>query len=182
MYLSLCENLLLKTKVSIEEQRIRLNDVVGLPKLTIIIPDRKFKYSGTIIDDEFKLTRNKTHIMYRNGFTPVIVGKLMDTGYQRTFIQLTIRPNIFLIAFLLFCIGMALLTLFGSLISLVSNLSTQSLDLRIYISIFVIAVFLIIFLFLTYRMESKIAKQFFMDLFEPYKVDVTKNSHEIISP
>ena len=180
--LSLQENLLLKTNVSIEEQRIRLNNVIGQPKLIIIIPDRRFKYSGIFRDDEFKVRRNTMNIKYKNSFKPEIIGKLMDTGYQRSFIYLSIRPNIFLVAFMLFCFGMALLTLIGSLTSVVSNLSLQSLDLRIYTTIFVIAMVLLVFLILTYRMESNISKKFFINLFDPYQVDVMKDSKGTISP
>lgn len=170
------ENMLLRTKISIEEQRSRLENVIGKHSF----PDRGFQYIGTFENDVFKVYRNIFHkvIFYRNSFRPVIIGKLMDNGYKRTYIHLTMRPHYFSVVFILLWFGIAIWGLIGSFLNLTSSISILSFDFySVFPPLFMIFAFYTLVIF-SFKLEANKAKRDFIELFEPYQVDELNISNQ----
>ena len=179
MFLLPYENLLLKTNLSIEEQRSRLKKIVGKRRLFSFIPDLRFDYAGTIENNEFKISRN---IGYKNSFKPIIIGKLMDTGYQRTYIHLIMRPNLIVAVFLLFWFGGAFFILFGTLISSSPKFTVFSIEIYPYVLPLLFIMFGYGILIFGFKIESNRSKKDLIKLFDAYQVEEIKLTNHMNSP
>ena len=176
------EHLKIRTKLSTKEACEKLDGVVEplnyviVPPNGVIEPKRFFgwfevnqkPYEGNLEGSHFEVSRV---IHYRNSFLPIIKGEIQPE-MSGSSIDITMRPNGFVIAFMMLWLGFVgffLLAIVGSLISsaLQGNLEDPSIVLAPG-GMFVFGYTLFVGGF---KFESSRSKEFFRELFQAEEVE-----------
>jgi hypothetical protein len=130
-------------------------------------PEKRIKqYEGRIIDNNFEINRI---IDYKNSFLPMISGQIQP-GTNNMKIFITMRPAVFVLALMAIVLGTtgsACLTIIIMVIINFNKILQQGISPMILIpfGMFILGYGMII---IGFKMESKKAKEFLIDLLEAF--------------
>jgi len=161
------ENYILSTQLSVDEICNRLNRNIEPRKININpfqSRNASKPYEGELIGDTFKISRI---INYRNSFLPVIKGQITKS-FGQTFVKVKMRPDILVLIFMSFWMGIVGLACIGVLIGTLIYWINQGLSFVNLLLIVPFAMFLFGFslLYFGFKYESKMSKAFLEELIE----------------
>lgn len=156
------ENLTLTTELTADEARERLSKVIDSPKMFrgywIFAPPPPKPYQGTIAGNQFRIRRI---INYRNGFLPVIEGKICP-DLMGCHIAIKIKLNRVVILFLLLWVGICLPT---ALVSLLEIFKHKTIDLRGCLVQVLMGILSYTICMIAFKIQARIAKKFLYRVF-----------------
>jgi len=170
------ERLKIKTTLSSQEALKRLDNAIEPKRYFRLFGSGTKPYQGKVEGSHFEISRI---IGYRNSFLPMIKGDV-QTEIGGCTIYISMKPHIFIIAFMIFWlggIGLAFLATLGPFVSSLGQISTADPSLLLFpggMLAFGYALFLGGFKF-----ESIKSKKFFKDLFVAEDVEEIRFSNPI---
>ena len=166
------ENFVLITNLSVDEVRKRISDKVE-PKNKFLAADTNSNttklYEGSLSADTFTISRI---IHYNNTFLPVITGHILPS-FGLTEIKIQMRPVTFVLLIMTFLLGSAGLVCIGMLLAGIINIKDilQNGVSPTFLIPFGLFLFGYGLISIGFKFESKISKEFLINLFEARQKD-----------
>ena len=162
------ERLKIKTRLSADEARKRLNDAIEPKRFRRWSEANHKPYQGNVEGSYFEISRI---IHYRNSFLPIIKGEIQPE-MSGSSIHITMRPHGFVIAFMIFWLGGVGFFFFAMLVSFISSTTQSNIgdasSLLIPGGMFAFGYAL---LFGGFKFESIKSKEFLRDLLQAEEVE-----------